>query len=130
MSRFLIVIPLFLSLWACSQKSPLSDSPVAGKFVGTEYPADTLSFPANYDGGHPTFWLGRGKDTTGLPLSNSGPYWYYLKGDSIHVEWFLSSTITWTPHYFFVKGNTLKIGNFFRPEIPDSVVLTFSRIEN
>lgn len=111
----------------------ISDQPIPpgleGKWVDQLTATDTLEF-LKFEDGSTLMNLSRGKEISNghnLPKVGSGPYFYTLIGNSISLQYSLSSN--WNPadYYFQQNALQLKIGRFYESE--NSVtILTFRKI--
>ena len=125
----LLLFCILLSIYTYCQENKLKKSPVNGTWIEEVSKTDTIVFHPEYDGRNPTFYLYRGHNTDNLPKTNSGPYSYILRNDSISINWFLSSNMAYNTYYFIISkdGKELKIGNFFNTASKDKNTLTFIR---
>lgn len=113
------------------QKEGFQKSPVAGTWVETTSNSDTLEFLPEYDGTNPIFWLKRGKNDDNLPKGYSGPYSYELSENTISMNWFLSSNMSYHEYFFKISPDKeiLKIGNFYNNPNENKDTLVFRMIK-
>jgi hypothetical protein len=110
-----------------------SDQPIPlgleGKWVDQLTKTDTLEF-LRFEDGSTLMNLSRGREISNghnLPKIGSGPYIYTHTGNSISLQYSLSSNWNPTDYYFQQNALELKIGRFFDSE-NSSDVLTFRKI--
>lgn len=111
--------------------SEFKKSPIKGIWIGEEVITDTIVFYPYYDGSEPVFCLERGRtENDGLPKKNSGLYNYRLENGEIRIQWYLSSTINYTPYHIKISGdsNKLEIGNFYSSTHQGNDTLIFNRV--
>ncbi len=122
---------LTISLISC-EKDTDKYGLLKGKWIETTQCSDTLIFNKNdYEG-----WLelNRGKEIRNgylLPLSGSGLYDYKIYGDSISLQWLLSSCIYSENYYFNLDSQKeqIRIGNFFADSLSHDEILIFLKVQ-
>jgi hypothetical protein len=128
---YLFLCCFLLAITIQCQKNTFQESPVAGTWIETASNTDTLEFLPEYDGQNPIFWLKRGKNEDNLPKSNSGPYSYKLSENTISMNWFLSSNMSYHEYFFELSQDKeiLKIGNFYNNPYVNKDTLIFTRVK-
>ncbi|MFN3999383.1 hypothetical protein [Algoriphagus sp.] len=126
-----LILLLLAAVFSCTDTS---DQPVSlgleGKWVDQLTLTDTLEFLKFEDGGT-LMNLSRGREINNghdLPKIGSGPYFYTLSGNSISLQYSLSSLWKPTDYYFQQNALQLKIGRFYESENSASI-LTFRKIK-
>lgn len=126
-----LILILLATVFGCTDTS---DQPIPlgleGKWVDQLTATDTLEF-LKFEDGSTLMNLSRGKEISNghdLPKIGSGPYIYTLTGNSISLQYSLSSNWNPTDYYFRQNALQLKIGRFFESENSASV-LTFRKIK-
>lgn len=125
-----LFLSLLIAIIGCTDNS---DQPIPlgleGKWVDQLTATDTLEF-LKFDDGSTLMNLSRGKDISNghdLPKIGSGPYIYTLTGNSISLQYSLTSNWNPTDYYFQQNGLELKIGRFYESNNSASI-LTFRKI--
>jgi hypothetical protein len=129
MKNLLLVGILILSIISC-KKDLVETMKLDGVWIENSHKADTLIFNTQDS----IFSLNRGKELVNghlLPKELSGPYFYFLKGDSINLIWWASSVGVGKNYHFNLdsKKRQITIGNFFIDSLSNHAVLTFSKME-
>ena len=127
---FVLCCFLLAATVQCQKKESFKESPITGTWVETTTKTDTLEFLPEYDGTNPILWLKRGKNDDNLPKIYSGPYSYELSGNSITMNWFLSSNMSFHEYFFEPSPDKeiLKIGNFYNNPYDNKDTLIFRMI--
>jgi hypothetical protein len=116
---------LILSFTAC-QKEEINPG-LTGIWVEKSLGKDTLLFDSpEYDFGENWFELRRDVRVS------TGPYDYIIEGDSISIQWMLSSCWCRRNYYFKLDGqeNEFVIGRFYDSEELSSALLTFRKLSD
>ena len=131
------IICLTILINGC-EKPDKGESKLKGTWVEVKEETDTIAF--NEFSSEPRFHLRRGLIKMNdylLPNYGSGPYGYELtESDSISLCYSLSSSCitglsdSYSKYYFrLISNDTMKIGNFYNPDIRSDEILTFSKIK-
>lgn len=126
MKRKSLLFLLLIVFFSACQKDEISPG-LSGIWVEKSLGKDTLLFDSpDYDFGENWFELRRE-----VKLS-TGPYEYKIEGDSISIQWMLSSCWCWRSYYFKLKegGKEFVMGKFYDSEELTSGLLTFRKVRD
>lgn len=128
---FFLILAVFAFLSIGCDNDELNIDSIQGSWVESSNLTDTLIFDSNEFEG----WLSlnRGKEMRNdymLPKIGSGLYDYKISGDSIQLQNLLMSCFCPKSYTFEILSdeNSIKIGNFFNPDIPLGELLIFEKI--
>jgi hypothetical protein len=125
MRHALICCLILLALAACSKKSQSNDT--EGTWIEASDRKDTLRF-MEIDGRSFMSLTTAERNAAGIPPFSTGLYTIDVMGNEIVLNWTASSSTAVYRYPYSVKGNELHIGNFYKPNLPSSFILTFKRL--
>lgn len=126
--RSVLMLCLIPALVGCSNDAIKADAELDGNWVETLSRTDTITFE-KLDSSD-SFNLNRGVevlDGMSKPKYRSGTYLYTLGDGNISLKWLLSSNSAYEEYYFRLKGNRLRVGNFY--DAPSGAILEFEKLE-